>query len=188
MWPWGHLAVAYLCYTVYTNYRLNEQPAAVPVVLLGFGALFPDLVDKPLAWYLGVLPTGRTLAHSLLVLVPLSIGVILLARRYDRSEYGVAFAIGAISHALVDAAPVLWDPTASADFLLWPLVSVDTYESGAPTVLELLQGSLTDPYFLSEFVLLAITLVVWRHHGYPGIEVITGGARRLWHLLTPPSS
>ena len=91
-------------------------------------------MDKPLAWYLGVIPTGRSLAHSLVLLVPLSIGIYLLARRYGRTEYGVAFAIGALSHTLVDALPAVWGGT-NPSFLLWPLLSVESYESGAPTVL-----------------------------------------------------
>jgi len=169
MWPMGHVAIAYILYALSTRLRFEERPTGGPTVVVVFGSLFPDLVDKPLAWYLGVLPTGRTLAHSLLVLVPLCAVVFFVARQRGRGEYGVAFGIGALSHTLVDALPVLWDEEASARFLLWPYRSVPEYEEGPPGVLELLGESATDPYFLSEFVLLAIALALWRAHGYPGL-------------------
>ena len=170
MWPVGHVAIAYILYSVSTRFRFEETPTAGPAIVVVFGSIFPDLVDKPLAWYFDVLPTGRTLMHSLLVLVPLCLAVYLVTRAYDRSEYGVAFAIGAISHSLVDALPRLWNPEADVGFLLWPYWSVDPYEGNPPTVTELLLNSLADPYFYSEFVLLAIALVLWRAHGYPGLS------------------
>lgn len=164
MWPMGHVGVAYLCYVVFTRLQANRTPTAGPTVVVVFGSVFPDLVDKPLAWYLGSLPTGRTLAHSLLFLVPLCIVVDLIARSRDKEIYGIAFAIGAISHSLVDAAPVLWSDEADASFLLWPLLSVEEYEEGAPTLLGLLQESMHNPYFWSEFVFLGIAIVLWHRH------------------------
>ena len=171
MWPLGHVAVAYLCYTLATRARFDAPPGHLAALVLVFGSQFPDLLDKPLAWYVGVLPTGRTLAHSLLFLIPVSVAVYLLARRYGRGEYGVAFAIGALSHAVVDAVPALWESTnQSAAHLLWPITTVEPYESGAPSVLELLRESMGDPYFLSEFVLAAVAFTLWRRDGYPGLE------------------
>ena len=183
MWPLGHVAIAYLLYTLATHRRFNAPPAHIPALILVVGSQFPDLVDKPLAWYVGVIPTGRSLSHSLVLLVPLSIGLYLLARHYDRSEYGIAFAIGALSHSLVDAFPAVWGDT-SPSFLLWPLLSVETYENGSPTVLGLLRDSLGEPYFLSEFVFAAIALVVWRRDGYPGLAPL----RTLVSRLTSRSS
>ncbi len=174
MWPMGHVAIAYLLYTVSTRHRFDAAPTAAGAVTVGIGSLFPDLVDKPLAWYVGVLPTGRTLAHSLVVLVPFVLVVYGLARWRGMEEYGFAFGLGAISHAVVDAVPALWMGVDEATFLLWPLISVERYEEGAPTVLGLLRESLTDPYFLSEFVFLAVALAVWRADGYPGLELLPG--------------
>ncbi|MFC4438194.1 MULTISPECIES: metal-dependent hydrolase [Natrialbaceae] len=183
MWPLGHAAVGYLCYTLATRTRFDRPPGEITVLILLLGTQFPDLVDKPLAWYLGVIPTGRSLAHSLLLLVPLSIGVYLLVRRYDRPEYGIAFALGALSHTLVDAVPVLWgapDPS----FLLWPALPVEPYESGAPSVIGLFQESLGNPYFLLEFALAALALVYWRRDGYPGL----GAIRAILDVLTRSST
>lgn len=179
MWPWGHVAVGYLLYTAYSRARFDEHPSHVPALILVLGTQFPDLVDKPLAWYLGVLPTGRTLAHSLVTALPLVLVVYLAARWYGRGEYGVAFAVGALSHLSVDALPVLWSTEVTANFLLWPVVPVDTYEEGAPTVLGLLLGSLSDPYFFSEFVLVVIALALWVRHGHPGLPPIRSAVRTL---------
>ena len=170
MWPFGHLAGAYVLYTVLVRARFDEPPGHGPVLVLALASQLPDLVDKPLAWYLAALPTGQTLAHSLLVLVPLSVAVYLLARRYDRREHGIAFAVGVFSHAALDALPALWNPEESAGFLLWPLIPAEGYERGSPSVAELFFNSLSDPYFLSEFVLLVVAFVLWRRDGYPGIE------------------
>jgi len=162
----GHVAVAYILYTALA--RTRDEPLGTATLALGLGALFPDLVDKPLAWRFDVLPAGRTLGHSLLVLVPVSIVLYAFARRHGRGEYGIAFAAGATSHAVVDAVPTLWG-SASPNSLLWPLLRVEPYPGGPPTVLGLLGNSLSDPYFLLEFVLLAVALAVWRADGFPGL-------------------
>ena len=179
MWPLGHAAVGYLCYSLSTRSRFDEPPDGLAVLVLLVGTQFPDLVDKPLAWYLGVLPHGRSLAHSLLVLVPLCVGLYWLARRSGRGELGIAFAIGALSHSLVDALPALWRADADAGFLLYPIVPPEPYEEGAPTVTGLLLESLTQPWFLLEFVLAALALVLWYRDGCPGVELIRRTGRRL---------
>lgn len=179
MWPLGHAAVGYLCYTLATRGRAGDSPTSAAVVALLVGTQFPDLVDKPLAWYLGVLPAGRSLAHSLVVLGPLCAGCYLLARRHERSELGVAFGVGALSHPLVDALPALWTPGLDAAFLLYPIVGVETYEDGAPTAIELLLATLPEPWFQLEFVLAALALTVWSRDGAPGLGVPRRLARRV---------
>lgn len=179
MWPMGHVAIAYLCLVAFDRFRGVHRPDDVAVLIVVFGALVPDLIDKPLAWHLGVLPTGRSLAHSLLVLVPLCAIVGLWARRYGRPDWGIAFAIGAIGHALVDALPVLWRDETSASFLLYPLVDIETYgEAGPPSVWALLVDSAGDPYFHLEFLLLALAGGMWVRHGMPGVSTIRDAVER----------
>ncbi|MEF8937667.1 MAG: metal-dependent hydrolase, partial [Halovenus sp.] len=132
MWPIGHASAAYLLYTALCRQRFDTGPTAIAAILVGFGAIFPDLVDKPLSWSAGILPTGRSLSHSLLVLVPVVLAVYLVARWYTDAEYGVAFGVGMVSHPLVDAFPALWDGGASWTFLLWPVLAVTPYDE-APT-------------------------------------------------------
>ncbi|WP_265110612.1 metal-dependent hydrolase [Halosolutus halophilus] len=173
MLPLGHLAVAYLCYSLATRLRALSPPTAVPVLLVLGGSLFPDLVDKPLAWSLGLLPSGRSLGHSLLFLVPLAIGLSLLARRYGRGEYGIAFAIGAITHSLLDITPLLWDPTASVPFLFWPLIAVPI-----PPVLAAAHPPLGLFYRLSEVGFASLAVVRWRWDGSPGLEPLRAAIER----------
>jgi len=175
MWPVGHTSVAYLLYAGITRQRFDTGPGSVAAVLVGVGSLLPDIVDKLLAWHLGVLPTGRSLFHSSLVLVPFVLAVAVLARRRGSGEYAVAFGVGALPHPLFDAAPALWSPE-TATFLLWPLLPVTPYEGAPPTVVELLRSSLGDPYFLLEFLLLGLAVAVWRADGYPGLEFLFGRA------------
>jgi hypothetical protein len=86
MWPWAHAALGYLAYTLYLRGRFNARPVGLPVVALGFGTQAPDLIDKTLAWYVGVLPYGRSLAHSLLAGSPIMLAVVAVfrARGADR--------------------------------------------------------------------------------------------------------
>lgn len=178
MWPWGHLAVAYLLASGAVRARLDRPIRGRPALWLALGSQVPDLVDKPLGWYLGVLPAGRSLAHSLLFVLPLAVLAVALARRYDRRESGVVFGIGLLSHALSDALPALWEPDATARFLLWPVLSVPSYE-GAPSILALFRASLADPFFLVELTLVALAVVVWYRDGYPGTGTLVRAGKRL---------
>jgi len=180
MWPLGHAAVAYLGYAGLRHARGTAAPELGVVVALLVGSQLPDLVDKPLSWYLGILPTGRSLAHSILMIGPLIGLAYLLARRGGRPEYGVAAGVGAGAHLLADVVPTLWgaaDPT----ILVWPLLPLEPYPDGPPTIMGLLAGSLGEPYFAAEFVLAALAVVVWRRDGYPGVEAVChrlGAVRR----------
>ena len=183
MWPLGHVAVAYLCYAGLRRARGGVPAREFAVVALVVGSQLPDLVDKPLAWYLGVLPTGRSLAHSLLLIGPLIGLAYLVADRYGRAEDGIAAGVGAGSHLLADVVPALWG-AADPAILVWPLLPLEPYPDGAPSIMGLLAESLGEPYFLAEFVLAAIAVVVWRREGYPGLELPRRVAGRLWGHLT----
>lgn len=172
MWPIGHAAVGYLCWAALERSDIDDGSADLAAIAVVFGAWFPDLVDKPLAWQFAVLPTGRSLAHSLLVLIPLVILVAGLAIRFGYPAAGIAFGIGTISHPIVDAAPALWRDDTSVDFLFYPITAVEPYaEPGPPSISALLADSLTDPYFLLEFVLLGVAIVVWYRRGMPGVRM-----------------
>lgn len=173
MWPMGHAAIAYLCWAGYERNGVEAPPNDVATIAVILGALVPDLIDKPLAWQFSILPTGRSLAHSLLVLVPIVLVVAVLAKRRGRPGWGVAFGIGAISHPLVDAAPALWRDDGSVAFLLYPLTSIEPYgEEGPPSFWALFTDSMGDPYFLLEFLLLGIAVAVWYRRGMPGLAAI----------------
>lgn len=176
MLPLGHAAVGYLCYTMSTRLRDDTPPRGRPVLLALLGTQFPDLVDKPLAWGLGVLPAGRTLAHSLVVLVPLCLLVYGLARHSVYRELTVAFAVGVLSHAVIDAVPALWS-SASVSFLLWPVVSIQPPE-GSLAVSAVLRSALTSPWFLLELLLAVLAALVWHRDGVPGLATVRRAGKR----------
>ncbi|AFZ72258.1 metal-dependent hydrolase [Natronobacterium gregoryi] len=171
MWPWGHLAVAYLLYTGYTHRRFDRAPLAVPTLALAVGSQFPDLIDKPLAWAVSVLPGGRTLGHSLLfaaVLVPV---VALLADRLERQNVGIAFVVGHLSHLAADVPPsALTGDFTGTGFLLWPLVATREEEPVEGVLDAALHYYTMGPYELFQFGLFAVAAVVWYLDGAPGLE------------------
>jgi len=72
MWPWGHLAVGYVAFSVFVRFRLGRQPSGHAALALAVATQLPDLIDKPLAWQFGLLSSGISVAHSILVGVPLA--------------------------------------------------------------------------------------------------------------------
>lgn len=170
MLPWGHAAVGYLLYTAVVRYREGEGalPSGPPVLALAVGTQFADLVDKPLAWYLNVLPSGRSLGHSLLVAIVLISIVHSIAVRYDRRELSVAFAVGHLSHLAADALyPLLRGEWAELYFLFWPLL--DRPEADVDrTIVEVLVTSTLSPTGYFELGLFVVATAVWISHGWPG--------------------
>lgn len=173
MWPWGHAAIGYLLYTAYMRFRYDRPPDEVPTVLLLLGTQFPDLIDKPLAWTLDLLPSGRSLGHSLLVLVPLSILAYALAARYRRSEWDSAFAIGALSHALIDVLPsAIRGEYVYATSLLWPLLPAPPSDELDRTLLGQFFSIEPTSMLALETILVIVILIIWWRDGQPGITLI----------------
>ncbi len=133
MLPLGHASLAYLCYVgvaALTDRRLPARDALVPLL---FASQLPDLIDKPLA-YVGVLRSGRSLAHSLFAFAVLAVAVSFLCRELARSVDSarlsralaatpVPFAVGYTTHLAGDAYRALFAGNyAGAGFLLYPVV------------------------------------------------------------------
>ena len=169
MWPLGHAAIGYLCYSILNRSLFDRRPSGLSVIVVLIASQIPDLVDKPLAWYLTVLPTGRSLAHSLVVLLPLAIVSYLFARYLRWGAVGGAFGVGILAHTLTDAMPALWGD-ANVSYLFWPLLPVVPYDEGPPTIVGLLLESLGEPYFYLEFVLAGVAVLLWRADGCPGLH------------------
>ena len=175
MLPWGHAAAGYLLYVIVVRARGGNRPEGPAVLVLAFGTQFADLVDKPLAWYFGILPAGRSLGHSLLIAIVLLTFIHVIAVRYDRQELSIAFAVGHLSHLAADAyLPLLRGQFAEAAFLLWPPVPLPPEATAGPdrTLLEILV--LVDPTspVIFQHVLVIIAAGVWIRQGMPGVETL----------------
>ena len=179
MLPPGHLAVAYVLYSLYARARFRRPPRSAPVLAVVAGSQFADLIDKPL-WLLGVFPTGRDLAHSLFFAAALILVVYAVAIPRGRVETATAFVIAHLSHLLADIPPraVLGYPFGT-EFLLWPVVPHFTFEYNerwfeSPELVEVIVTPLTDPvtFFLFELVLLGVAIALWNADGRPGLEYV----------------
>ena len=129
MFPLGHALFGYLLYVAFAWTTRHRLPYGLTLGALLVGTQFPDLVDKPLA-FVGILPSGRAMGHSLLFAVGVLVIAWAVARRYDRPHLAVAFGFGHVSHVVGDVVVVNASglgTTENPGFLLWPLVPVPTY-------------------------------------------------------------
>ena len=119
--PSEHFIIAFLPIAAYAVIRDQRLPS-LPLIAVAFlGSQFPDLVDKPLAYELSLIPTGRVFMHSLPFAIPLAIAVVAYGIRTERVRLAVAFAFAHLSHLVADNQQLLPpNPRVSPD-LLWPL-------------------------------------------------------------------
>ena len=173
MWPIGHLAVGYLLFVAVAAWTDRSLPADWrTLTVLAFATQLPDLVDKPLSYW-GVLPSGRSLAHSLVVFAVVVVAARLTARavraRWDADpSIPIPFAVtlplvvGYLSHLAGDAyGPVLAGEFRHVRFLLWPVLPAIDYgvDNVAPWD-RVLAMSLT-PQVRLELAIAACALVVF---------------------------
>jgi hypothetical protein len=200
--------MAYLVYSCYSRLGRGHRPTAATALVVAVASQFPDLVDKPLAWTLSVLPSGRSLAHSLLVLVPLVALLYSVARVREEGEARpagaprnsdrgggrpasegeeplvVAFGIGALVHTFGDAFySLIALEFREAGFVLWPAVPPLEYEveQSFAAHFALIDAS---PELYFEFLLVAVAAVLWRADGYPGLATVLALPARAWRGVT----
>lgn len=178
MWPWGHLAVGYLLYSLASRVAFREAPLGGPTLVLAVATQLPDLVDKPLSWSLQVFETGYGAAHSVFVAVPVLAAAAMLAHYADRQRYGLAFCLGYASHLLADVAlalalskQVVWGR------VLWPVVQLPGYATERGFVdrflayflgfaSDVLSGDASFYVGLYAFLFTAV-LALWVYDGWP---------------------
>lgn len=187
MWPWEHLAFGYLLYSGYLRVVGGHRVDGDEATVLFVGTQFPDLVDKPLAWALGILPSGLSLAHSILFFIPVCVLLFVATDRRPAS----AFCVGYGSHLLGDAMyPLATGEGVDLSFLLWPLLTrtpsdtrglagnVIYYSDQFVAFLGTPRGRV---YLLAELLLILLVIGLWATDGFPG-----PGA--LWERIRRPNS
>lgn len=122
MRPIEHLLIALLVVGCYVCIRDRRLPSLELTAVTFVGSQFPDLIDKPLALQLHVIPTGRVFMHSLPFAIPVALVVILYSWKTDRLRGGGAFVFAYASHIVTDNSQTLAAGEVSND-LLWPFVS-----------------------------------------------------------------
>jgi len=181
VWPWEHVAFGYLLYSPLLRVATGRGPDARMAGLLALGAVGPDLVDKTLAWGLGVFPTGYAVGHSVFVALPVGLALVVAYR----SGPSTAFVAGYWSHLLGDVLdPIRGGGDVAVSRTLWPVVVGGPYEESlgvsrgvvylAEFLRELPRTDPTGPGILY-LLLPAVAVIVWLVDGAPGL----GAARRL---------
>lgn len=163
MLPWTHLAFGYVLF-VAVVVVMRRSVSRAELLSLAVGTQFADVIDKPLFWWFGVLPSGRSLAHSLLFAIPLVVLVVVVARHYGRGELSPAFALGYASHLLGDTYIALWyQRTEELTFLLWPVLPPYPYDEFSGFLDFALQVELTTS-LLAQSAVATLGLVVLLVH------------------------
>lgn len=178
MWPWGHAAVGYLLYTGWSRLRYRKPPVAIATLALAIGTQFPDLVDKPLAWELGLLASGRGGAHSLLVAVPILLVLWwILDSPNGRVAWG-GFAVGYLSHLAADGIhAALRGEFAELSYLLWPVTPIPDY-SESQSILAHFAAMEFTPSLYVQFGLFGLVTLLWLVDGAPGIRLMIEWVKR----------
>lgn len=181
MWPWEHLAIGYLAYSLLVRTGTGTTPAAGGAVAVAVGTQFPDLVDKTLGWAGTVLPSGQSLAHSLLFAVPFVVLVGAVTVVVDRRDLGLAFGVGYLTHLPGDVVyPAMLGGEFNLSFLLWPVLAPSGSQPSAmfahvqeliATFLALLATPQGLYYLFFELLLLAVALSLWLLDGSPGLPL-----------------
>lgn len=190
MWPWGHAAVGYLAYSLARRLLGRGPPSDAAILVLLPASLLPDLIDKPLSWWLGVFPTGYAVGHSALVALPVGLAALAVGIRRDRVGLATAFVVGYWSHLAGDVfSGVLLGDGPAYGVVLWPLVERAPYT----TEYGLFERTW---YYLQSFAATAGTadrpltllvvylapgcaaLLLWLLDGRPGLGAVARSARR----------
>lgn len=189
MMPWGHLAVGYFCYTAGLHIWDRQSPADIPTLALVVGTQLPDLIDKPAAYWIGLIE-GRAIGHSLLFVVPLCLLLLYITHRYSRQQIGVGFTIGALTHLLTDSVPSLFLGEYGVSYLLWPILPspqygvrsfshhlqqlIATYQSlNTASLMEIAKSM-----FAIQILLAFIVTIIWVIDGYPGVKLFVRALTR----------
>jgi len=164
MWPWGHAAVGFLSFVAIASIT-GDRRYGLPIVAVLIGSQFPDLIDKPLAWTVPLLPAGRSLAHSLVTTGPvLVVGLLLADRLLVRRTHRVAvvgFALGHVTHVLGDGLYAFIDGAyGDLSYLVWPVMSLPEYGTEASFVAHFQQFEPSGTV-LFEFALVGLAICVW---------------------------
>jgi len=191
MWPWEHLAVGYLLYSLGARALGRDPPSDGGVVALAVATQLPDLLDKPLSWGLGWFPSGYAVGHSAFVALPLGVAAVVVARRAARPDLGAAFAVGHWSHLAADVlSPLRGGDGPSVSRVLWPIAEVRPYG----TDYGLRRGAVYVERFVAELSAMDLTAVVllyllvplgtlalWALDGAPGARPVVRAVDGMYH-------
>lgn len=181
MMPWEHIAVAYVTYSLVRHVTSRAPPTSWEAFTIGLASLLPDLIDKPLAWGLGVFSSGYAVGHSIFFAVLLSLVVYRVTLARSRERAGQAFALAYPLHLIADVVPSsLLSGTLLIQRILWPVRGggegyeagfVGEFNSNIIAYADWLRRNIVtgnpDPYLLAILGLGAFGVWLWVYDGMP---------------------
>ena len=188
MWPGEHVVLGYLAYSLFCHLRYGDPPDGPGAFVATSASLLPDLVDKPLAWSLGVVQSGHAIAHSVFFAVPLAMVVVAWSHSRGHVRTGVAFALGYLLHLPADIYyQYAVNDTIEPEMVLWPVRTLEQPPTRAGFVgetirrigelrLELLAGDISQ-YMWMQFALMGTVAVLWLFDGAPVLREILLGSK-----------
>jgi len=186
MWPWDHLAAGYVVYSLLRRTTGRSPPSALAVGFVVLGSQLPDLIDKPLGWVFHVLPSGASMAHSLVFAVPVCLLVLAWRAWRGAPDQGVAFAVGYLLHLPADSYyPVVLGGQPKPYIMFWPIVAGQhSSPADASAYLLTLIGAFVDAvtgpggvYLVAiELAFVGSAAILWYLDGLPGVP----GRRSGW--------
>ena len=131
MYPHGHFLLVALPLCLYSMIRYQRLPRGQTLAVVLVATQLPDVIDKPLSWIFGVLPSGRMFAHSLVIAIPVLTVVWLVATHRGFGRSAGLFSVAYLSHIAGDFYPVIWLGTDYYSFpnLFWPLLAATPDEN-----------------------------------------------------------
>jgi len=125
VYPHEHVLIALCPVVAYCALRHRRLPSWHVGSAVAVGSLLPDLVDKPLAHSLSLLPSGRVFLHSLPIAIPIAIVAMAYGWQTNRVPTAGGFVVGLLLHPFGDFDAQLRAGAVPAH-MLWPLVPVET--------------------------------------------------------------
>ncbi|ELZ10838.1 hypothetical protein C479_08503 [Halovivax asiaticus JCM 14624] len=192
MWPWEHVLVGYLAYSLLAHLWWRDGPSGLEAIAVAVGALVPDLVDKPLAWEFGVFESGYAIGHSIFFALPISLVAGVLANRLGKRRIGIALAVGYLFHLPGDLLyGFVQDRVLYLQTISWPFGTVPP--AGDPPGFqeqltyflngyhaELTSGDLST-YVLIQLGLAGLVVALWLYDGAPVLRECLHALKRLGH-------
>lgn len=180
MWPWEHAVIGYVAYSIGIHLLWQRSPTGWEAITVVFASVFPDLIDKPLAWEFGVFPSGYGIAHSVFFAVPTTAVVFAVTAALDRREIGAAFATGYLLHLPADIIPhYILDGHLPLSRVLWPIATTESsYPDGftgtfwtyfTDSAADLLSGP-PGLYVLIVGGMMLFSALLWVYDGMPGVR------------------
>ena len=121
--PVQQFIISFLPVFAYVLVRDRELPSLRLVSVVFVGSQFPDLIDKPLAHELSLIPSGRVFMHSLPFAIPLVILIGVYGWKTDRIRESGVFTFAYFSHLFADNREELLGPESQTPSdLFWPFL------------------------------------------------------------------